>query len=47
MQELICDCADIPHSLDPHPALLLPRAAPHWEVNEKCCAQVDDLDEYV
>lgn len=47
MQQLISDCQDIPHSLDAHPALVLPRSAPRWEVDEKCQAQVADLDEYV
>lgn len=47
MQQLIADCHEIPHSLDPHPALVLPRTAPRWEVTEKCQAQVADLDEYV
>ncbi|WP_169732957.1 hypothetical protein [Haloechinothrix halophila] len=46
-QQLIADCADIPRTLNPHPAVILPRAAPQWEVDEKCEAQVADLDEYV
>ncbi len=46
-QQLIADCADIPSTLDARPAVILPRAAPHWEVDETCEAQVADLDEYV
>ncbi len=47
LQQPIADCADIPHSLDPHPAIVLPRVAPHWEVDEQCRAQVADLDSYI
>ncbi|GAA5114781.1 hypothetical protein [Haloechinothrix salitolerans] len=46
-QQLIADCSDIPHTLEASPAVILPRAAPHWEVDETCEAQVADLDEYV
>lgn len=47
IQQLIADCADIPHSLDAHERIVLPRTAPHWEVDDACCSQVADLDEYV
>lgn len=47
MQQLIADCSDIPNSLDAHEQLVLPRRAPHWEVDDACCAQVEDLDEYI
>ncbi|HEU5473960.1 MAG TPA: hypothetical protein VFV67_25215 [Actinophytocola sp.] len=48
MAELIADCADIPSSLRAERSYLpLPRAATHWEVDDACLAQVQDLDEYV
>lgn len=47
MQQLIADCAEIPHSLDAQPAVLLPRAAPHWEVDDAAQAQADEMDDYV
>jgi hypothetical protein len=47
MQQLIDDCAEIPHSLDAQPAVILPRAAPDWEVDDATQAQVDDIDDYV
>lgn len=47
LQQLIADCADIPHSLDPHPAIVLPRTAPRWEVDDATQAQVEDIDDYV
>lgn len=46
-QQLIADCADIPATLDAGPAVVPPRPAPRWEVDETCEAQVADLDEYV
>lgn len=47
LQQLIADCAEIPQSLDAHPAVLLPRPAPRWEVDDSTQAQVDDIDDYV
>jgi len=46
-QQLIEDCADIPRPSDASPSVVPPRAAPRWEVDERCEAQVADLDEYV
>ncbi|MBP2186288.1 hypothetical protein [Amycolatopsis magusensis] len=46
--ELIADCADLPaelHACASTPAT--PKAAPHWTVDERCHAQVAELDAYV
>lgn len=47
MQQLIDDCADIPPSLDARPAVILPRPAPRWEVDDATHAQLDGIDDYV
>ncbi|WP_194240128.1 hypothetical protein [Amycolatopsis sp. YIM 10] len=46
--ELIADCADLPeqlHACASTPAA--PKAAPRWTVDERCHAQVAELDAYV
>ncbi|MGX7826935.1 hypothetical protein ACTG9Q_17755 [Actinokineospora sp. 24-640] len=45
--DLIADCADIPSDLLAAADLPGPRAAATWSVDEKCVAQVADLDAYV
>jgi hypothetical protein len=47
LSELIADCAQIPAALQAE-RLPLPRvAAPPWQVDEACHAQVAELDAYV
>lgn len=46
MDELIADCAAIPSSLMADPAVIPRSRAAHWSVDDKCAAQVADLDEY-
>lgn len=45
--ELIADCADIPASLQAENLPLPRQIAPPWTVDERCHAQVADLDAYV
>ncbi|WP_205215365.1 hypothetical protein [Amycolatopsis albispora] len=46
--ELIADCADLPAELHTQAsAPATPKAAPSWTVDERCHAQVADLDAYV
>jgi hypothetical protein len=48
LDELIADCAEIPRTLATcHLPVPSPRAAPPWQVDEVCLAQVSDLDEFV
>jgi hypothetical protein len=45
--ELIADCAGIPSSLQAENLPLPRQIAPPWTVDERCLAQVADLDAYV
>ncbi|MBE1573223.1 hypothetical protein H4W30_000252 [Amycolatopsis roodepoortensis] len=45
--ELIADCAGIPASLQAENLPLPRQIAPPWTVDERCHAQVADLDAYV
>jgi hypothetical protein len=48
LADLIADCAHLPTSLWPtEPQLPLPRLAPVWHVDDRCLAQVLDMDEFV
>ncbi|WP_176439824.1 hypothetical protein [Haloechinothrix alba] len=47
MHELIADCAELPNALTPTSAVPPPPRAPTWDVDDRCCAQIADLDEYV
>lgn len=45
--ELIADCAGIPSSLQAENLPLPRQSAPPWTVDDRCLAQVADLDAYV
>jgi hypothetical protein len=47
ISELIADCAGIPSSLQAENLPLPHEIAPPWTVDERCLAQVADLDGYV
>ncbi|GGM53993.1 hypothetical protein GCM10012275_26410 [Longimycelium tulufanense] len=47
LAELIADCAELPDGLRPTaPAVPEPRSAAPWRVDDRCAAQVADLEEY-
>lgn len=47
MDQLIADCAHVPDDLQVKPAILVPRAAPHWEVDDAAQSHADEMDDYV
>jgi hypothetical protein len=47
IRDLIADCDSIPPALTSANARPGPRAALPWSVDERCLAQVEDLDAYV
>jgi hypothetical protein len=47
LSELIADCAEIPVVLQAAKTPLPRMAAPVWQVDDTCQAQVADLDAYV
>lgn len=47
MDQLIADCAHMPADLKGKPAILVPRAAPRWEVDDTAQSHANEMDDYV